>query len=249
MNFASDFRRTAREALGGKWLIAVAVGLVAVILGGTGTDGTNGIKLNLNISDSGTDAGLEFAGHTIFSFGSGLDSGVTSFLAGAAVFIALAAIIAGVIYFVLGSVIAIGYSGFNLNLVDHNNPGFETLFAFFSHWKTAAAARFLKSLYTLLWTLLFIIPGIVASYSYAMTEYILAENPNMTAGEAIAVSKEMMTGNRWRLFCLQISFIGWSFLCSLTLGIGNLWLTPYKNAATAAFYREVSGTAANSTER
>ena len=52
----------------------------------------------------------------------------------------------------------------------------------------------------------------------------------------------MMSGNRWRLFCLQFSFIGWSILSALTLGIGGLWLTPYTQTATAAFYREISGT-------
>ena len=94
----------------------------------------------------------------------------------------------------------------------------------------------------LLWSLLLIIPGIIAGYSYAMTGYILAENPELTASEAIARSKEMMAGNRFRLFCLHFSFIGWEILCTLTLGIGNLWLRPYKQAAEAAFYREISGT-------
>ena len=93
-----------------------------------------------------------------------------------------------------------------------------------------------------LWSLLFVIPGIVAGYSYAMTGYILAEHPELTASEAIEQSKQMMSGNRFRLFCLQFSFIGWDLLCALTLGIGNLWLRPYKQAAEAAFYREVSGT-------
>lgn len=89
--------------------------------------------------------------------------------------------------------------------------------------------------------LLLIIPGIMASYSYAMTGYILAEHPELTASEAIAQSKDMMAGNRWRLFCLQFSFIGWDILCALTLGIGNLALRPYRHAAEAAFYRELCG--------
>ena len=75
-----------------------------------------------------------------------------------------------------------------------------------------------------------------------MAPYILAENPDMTTREAIAASKEMMRGSRWRLFCLGFSFIGWSMLCILTLGIGNLWLRPYREAAQAAFYRDLSGT-------
>ena len=84
------------------------------------------------------------------------------------------------------------------------------------------------------------IPGIIASYRYAMTPYILLENPGMTANEAIKKSKELMQGNKWRLFCLQFSFIGWSILCVFTLGIGFLWLVPYMEAANAAFYREIS---------
>ena len=75
-----------------------------------------------------------------------------------------------------------------------------------------------------------------------MTGYILAENPDLTASQAIQQSKEMMQGNRWRLFCLQLSFIGWSILCLFTFGIGNLVLNPYQKAAEAAFYREISGT-------
>lgn len=102
-------------------------------------------------------------------------------------------------------------------------------------------AQLLQTVYILLWTCLLIIPGIMASYSYAMTGYILAEHPELTAGEAIAQSKAMMAGNRWRLFCLQFSFIGWDILCVLTLGIGNLALRPYRHAAEAAFYRELCG--------
>ena len=75
-----------------------------------------------------------------------------------------------------------------------------------------------------------------------MATYILAENPDMKAGEALRLSKEMMRGNKWRLFCLELSFIGWALLCGLTLGIGTLWLIPYQKAAITDFYREVSGT-------
>lgn len=122
------------------------------------------------------------------------------------------------------------------------NPKINTLFAYFKNWKTAAAANLLVTLYILLGILLFIIPGIIATYSYAMTYYVLAEHPELSAREALQRSKEMMSGNRFRLFCLQWSFIGWVLLCILTLGIGILWLRPYQHAAFAAFYREVSGT-------
>ena len=148
----------------------------------------------------------------------------------------------GVLYFILGSIVSIGYAKLTLNLVDRHNAVIEDLFVYAFNWKTTALAKFLQGLYVLLWSLLLIIPGIMASYSYAMTEYILAEHPELSASEAIRRSKEMMEGHRFRLFCLDFSFIGWSLLCSLTFGIGNLWLTPYTQTSRAAFYREISGT-------
>ena len=239
MKLAADFRYIAREALRGKWGIAVIAGLIASLLGGLGSDGP---EVKLNIDMAGANVSFAYAGQTIFSTNGGLNDYLGAFLAGSAIFIALVAIVMAVVYFVLGSVVEVGYARFNLELVDRAEAKIESLFTYFYNWKTTAAARFLQSLYTLLWSLLFIIPGIIATYSYAMTGYILAEHPELTASEAIAKSKEIMDGNRFRLFCLQISFIGWAILCTFTFGIGNLWLTPYKQAATAAFYREISGT-------
>ena len=238
MKYAADFRQIARDALSGKWTIAVLVGLVAMLLGGTSSGGP---ELKLNIDGSGAHANFEFAGQTIYSIGGGLNSDIGAFLVGSAIYIIIAAVVMAVVYFVLGSIISVGYARFNLDLADRGNPAFETLFGYFFYWKTAAVSKLLQSVYVLLWSLLFIIPGILAAYSYAMTEFILAENPDLTASEAIAQSKEIMHGNRWRLFCLHFSFIGWDILSSLTLGIGNLWLRPYKQAANAAFYREISG--------
>ncbi len=239
MSFAADFRRMAREALRGRWVMAILVGLVAVLLGGAANMGPE-VKVNINTSSSS--ASFNFAGQTVFSTGGTANSQVNAILVGGFAYIVIIALLMGILYFVLGSMIGVGYAKFNLNLTDGTDAEFKDLFSYVSYWKTTSAARFLQAVFILLWSLLLIIPGIAASYSYAMTEYILAENPEMTASEAIARSKDMMYGNRWRLFCLQFSFIGWSLLSTLTLGIGNLWLTPYRQAATAAFYREISGT-------
>ena len=76
-------------------------------------------------------------------------------------------------------------------------------------------------------------------YTYAMTDYILAEHPDMAPGEVMKGSKAMMEGNRWRLFCLQFSFIGWMIVGSLCLGVGTLWVSAYMNAANAAFYEDL----------
>ena len=92
-----------------------------------------------------------------------------------------------------------------------------------------------------LWSLLFIIPGIVASFGYAMTPYILAEHPEISAIDALRMSKDMMKGNKGKYFCLQFSFIGWFILSMFTFGIGILFLSPYIQAANAEFFNEVSG--------
>ena len=95
---------------------------------------------------------------------------------------------------------------------------------------------FITALYTLLWTLLFIVPGIVKSYAYAMAPYILQDSPNLNATECLDKSQKMMKGNKWQLFCLDFSFVGWYIVGALCLGVGTLWVTPYHNMARANFY-------------
>lgn len=89
------------------------------------------------------------------------------------------------------------------------------------------------------WSLLFVIPGIIAAYRYSMATYIMAENPTITPTEAIERSKALMDGRKGDLFCLDLSFIGWALLTVLTAGIGALWLTPYMAVSRAAFYRSL----------
>ena len=116
----------------------------------------------------------------------------------------------------------VGYAKYNLGLVDRTEPGFEALFAYLPNWKTTTLTRLWKGLYILLGTILLVIPGLIMGYTYAMTDYILAEHPDMAPGEVMKGSKTMMV------------------LSSLTFGLGNLALRPYQEAAYAAFYREVS---------
>ncbi|MBQ2736586.1 MAG: DUF975 family protein [Clostridia bacterium] len=103
-------------------------------------------------------------------------------------------------------------------------------------------AGLLVTLFTFLWSLLFIIPGIVKSYSYAMTYFIKKDNPGMTGQQAITESRKMMKGYKWKLFMLDLSFIGWYIVGALCLGIGTLWVTPYHQTAKAHFYEELKGT-------
>lgn len=99
----------------------------------------------------------------------------------------------------------------------------------------------LVTLFTFLWSLLFIIPGIVKSYSYAMTYFIKNDKPGITGQQAITESRNMMKGHKMELFLLDLSFIGWYIVGALCLGIGTLWVTPYHQTARAHFYEELKG--------
>jgi uncharacterized membrane protein len=100
-------------------------------------------------------------------------------------------------------------------------------------------ANLLVGILVFLWSLLLIIPGIIASFRYAMVFYILSDNPGLDSMEAIRRSKQMMTGNKWKLFCMEWRFFWWALLSLLTFGIGFLWLVPYMMTSMAAFYEDL----------
>ena len=99
----------------------------------------------------------------------------------------------------------------------------------------------LISVFTTLWTLLFIIPGIIAAYSYTMAPYILLEHPELSAKEAIGYSKQMMKGHKFELFVLQLSFILWALLGIVTFGIAYIYVGPYITLTTTDFYHNIKG--------
>lgn len=140
----------------------------------------------------------------------------------------------------LGGVLAIGMCVITLQISRMGKSGIESIFdGFRKGLGNNIVAGILVQIFTFLWALLFIIPGIVKSYSYAMTYYILADNPDMAPTDAITESRKMMDGNKWRLFCLDLSFIGWYLLSILTLGILALWISPYNMMARAEFYESL----------
>lgn len=96
----------------------------------------------------------------------------------------------------------------------------------------------LVAIYTFLWALLLVIPGIIKSYSYRMSYYIARDCEDLPIDDCIYLSSKMMKGYKFKLFLLDLSFIGWAFLCILSFGIGFLWLQPYKSCSMARFYEE-----------
>jgi len=116
--------------------------------------------------------------------------------------------------------------------VDSLTEGFQTFLPAF-------LVYLLTTLFVILWSLLLIIPGIIAGYSYSMAYYLLADNPGMTAMEALRASKSLMRGHKMDLFLLHLTFAGWFILSALSLGIGFLWLSPYMTAASTGFYLDL----------
>lgn len=145
----------------------------------------------------------------------------------------------GYILSVLALPLAYGVIIFFINLARDKEFGVSDLFKGYKEFGRVFVANLLIGLFILLWSLLFIIPGIIAAFSYSMTFYIMIDNPNMSVSEAIKVSKEMMKGHKGEHFVFCLSFIGWIILGLLTCGIGTLWVAPYMQTANVFFYEEV----------
>lgn len=209
----------ARRNLEGTWGISVGVALVAALLGGliVGT----GSNINFNFNED-TVRNLPPIFWTVLL-----------------PLVSLAGLL-GIVSFILGGTVELGYAKFLLKQYDRKELQFSDLFSQFERFGTGFAQKFLRTLYSCLWALLLVIPGIVKGLSYAMTPFILEEHPEMTASEAIKASMKLMDGHKMDLFILGLTFLGWEILACLTMGIGFLFLNPYMNAAYAAFYRSIS---------
>ena len=119
----------------------------------------------------------------------------------------------------------------------------EIAFAYDHSYKNVVKVMFYRELYIFLWALLFVIPGIVKMYQYLMVPYLLSEYPDMEYHEALARSRDMMEGNKWRAFVLGLSFILWDFLGAITFGIVKIfYVNPYRNLTFAALYDELKRT-------
>lgn len=213
----SLIRKQARENLTGNWGISIAVAAIASLLGALLIGSQFFPQLTTQTEGSG------FRNLDLNNFHLRIGNyNVT-----------------GIIGFFLGGTVQLGYVQYLLKQYHREKGEFSDLFSQFHRFGQGFAQAFLRGLFTFLWSLLFFIPGIVKSLSYSMAPYIMADNPEMTALEAINASKEMMDGHKMDLFILHLTFIGWDMLAMLTLNLGHLVLNPYKNAAQTVFYREL----------
>ena len=144
-----------------------------------------------------------------------------------------------IIALLIGGPLSLGYTTLILLISRNQKPNFAILFSGFKRFGISLAAYLLMSIFTILWFLLLIIPGFVALLRYSQTFYILSEDENIGPLEAISKSKEMMVGNKWKLFSLYCRFIGWLILCIITLGFAGLYVGPYLSQSCANFYNDL----------
>lgn len=185
-------------------------------------------------SDGASGSFLEFSGlhlsfdwdHSFFNWGG------NAFSSGA---VSLAVILLDVFLF---QMLLVGACRFYVENRDYKAPVSKLLFGFQSgFYGNSVLVMFMKNLFVALWTLLFVIPGIVMSYAYRMVPYILAEQPDIDYREALRISKEMMYGQKWEAFFLDLSFIGWLILGAVTCGIaGIFYVKPYVDATNVELY-------------
>ena len=160
----------------------------------------------------------------------------------AAVGVVLTACLLGVLISVIFSVFVVnpfqvGAQKLFLNCKDNSAKCGDVLYAFKNSYMNIVKGMFMKNLFIALWSLLLVVPGIVKTYEYRMVSYLLAENPGMSWKEAIAKSKEMMNGQKWNAFVLDLSFIGWHLLSACTCGIlGLFYVMPYALLTNTELY-------------
>jgi len=135
-----------------------------------------------------------------------------------------------------------GYMLYALRAVrGEETGGVETLFACFRQFGRFAVLFLLQTLFIALWSILFLIPGIIAAYAYRQAPYIMLDDPDITPLEALRASKQMMRGHKMEYFILELSFLSWAFLSLFTFGLLNIWLNPYQMLTFANYYNALSG--------
>jgi uncharacterized membrane protein len=137
--------------------------------------------------------------------------------------------------------LALGAAIFSLSLSRGKEARLEQIFLGFNNFSNAFISYLLILVYVLLWSLLLIIPGIIAALGYSLTFYIMADDPLIKPQDALKKSKSMMDGYKLKLFYLGLRFFLLAILCILTLGIGFLWLIPYVHITMAKFYDDIKG--------
>lgn len=209
-----ELKIAAKENLDGKWLVAIVITIVAWLLIDAFTSSNGGNAAYRYILENGRAIRVEDDGSAFKNMMS-----------------IVSLIIGGPIYF--------GVASHFLKLARYERAEFNDLFSGFSMFKTNFVLHLLITIFTVLWTLLLIVPGIIAAIKYSMAYYILNDNPDIGGMEAIERSKKMMDGHKMRFFEMWLGFLGWFILGIVTFGLGMVYAIPYYRAAKANFYLDL----------
>lgn len=162
-----------------------------------------------------------------------LDINVQSIIATVASIVGLIALLYGIF---VANPIKVGKARYYVLNHDENPPLGELFSAFKSNYLNTVGTMLVMDIKLFLWSLLLIVPGIIKAYEYSMIPYLLAEDSSIEMKDAFAKSKQMTTGQKWNLFVLDLSFLGWWILGTLLCGIGNLFVEPYYEATSVEVY-------------
>ena len=231
-----ELKEKAKLRLKANYWKAVLIGLITILIGGAPSvtyklnDQTGVAETSEQVSATGSAIVEEFSQIPM--------AGWIVIALCALVLILIVVAIAVLVQALVFNPLEIGRNRFFYKDLEENAEIKEVCFAFDRGYKNSVKVMFFRDLYTILWILLFIIPGIVKAYEYRMIPYILSENPNMDKNEAFAMSKQMMTGNKWKAFVLDLSFILWDLLGACTCGILHIfYIEPYKRLTDAGLYQ------------
>ena len=154
----------------------------------------------------------------------------------------IAELISSVVSLAVAGLLGFGTVSFFLKISRNETVTYKELFSKINMCFSYLAISLLVGLFTALWSLLLIIPGIIAAINYSLVYFVKLDNPELGALEVLRKSKEMMNGHKWDFFVLILSFLGWAILGIFTLGILYLWLVPYMQVTYANFYNSLKET-------
>ncbi len=151
----------------------------------------------------------------------------------------LSSIVPGLASLIVAPPLTLGLTMIFLGLTRNESPEVNTLFSGFSYMGPAILLNIMIAVFTFLWSLLFVIPGIIKGISYSMAYFVLADNPELSANEALDESKRITSGHIGDLFVLYLSFIPWFLLGAITCGLALIYVVPYVQATMANYYLEL----------
>lgn len=239
----AELKTRAKEAFKRNYKAAIIVALVLTLIAGGNSNGSSNNKEKQQVSvESYTENTAKAVAENAVTMATGSSAlaKLASMMVSGTVFLIGLVITAGLLLIsvLVFNALEVGGCKFFIENAFEKAPISRLLFGFQNgFYKKITVTMFLRNLYTFLWSLLFIAPGIVKSYEYRMVSYLLADCPELSTKEAFELSKKLMNGQKWEAFVLDLSFIGWNLLNGFTFGLlGAFFVNPYRFATNAELF-------------